>query len=434
LGSKIVITTRKHDVAMKVGCFYEMEPLCYESSKILFYTRIFGSEDKCPKDFSEVSEKFLKKCGGVPLAIITMSSLLANKLGNIKEWNMLYGSIGLGLGSNHDMDSMRRILSLSYYDLPSHLKTCLLYLSTFPEDYEINKYRLIWKWMAEDFVQHEEGSLSLFELGESYFNELLNRSLIQVADTGLDGTPNSCRVHDMVLELICTLSREQSFVTIVPGKQSTPYSHSKVRRLSLRNTTWPSMEMSKLRSLSMFSTAVVSSMQSVSSCHLLRVLDLQHCNLKDHPNVTFVGNLFHLRFISLARTGYAGELPVEIGRLQFLQTLILSGTEIKELPSSIVGLRQLMFVAVDKSTRLPNGLRCLKSLELLSVATVDSVDVAEELGHMKQLRTLDVILSSDGEDRLDKNICTAFVVSIGNLHKIEILRVDTGGVTADLDG
>jgi disease resistance protein RPM1 len=348
---------------------------------------------------------------------------------------MLYESIGLGLGSNHDMDNMRRILSLSYYDLPSYLKTCLLYLSTFPEDYEINKYRLIWRWIAEDFVQYEEGSPSLFEVGERYFNELLNRSLVQVADTNIFGTPYSCRVHDMVLELICSLSREQSFITIVldDGNQSTPCSHSKVRRLSLHNTTWPSMEMSKLRSLSLFDTVVDSSMRSVSS-PLLRVLDLEDCNLKDHPDVKFVGNLLHLRFLSLADTEYAGELPVEIGRLQFLETLDLSGTEIEELPSSIVGLRRLMFLTVDDSTRLPNGLRRLQSLELLSWAIVDSAAVAEELGHMKQLTKLAITLKSDNQDRLDKSLCTALVVSVGKLHKIEALSVHTYGVAADLDG
>jgi disease resistance protein RPM1 len=348
---------------------------------------------------------------------------------------MLYESIGLGLGSNHDMDNMRRILSLSYYDLPSYLKTCLLYLSTFPEDYEINKYRLIWRWIAEDFVQYEEGT-SLFEVGERYFNELLNRSLVQVADTNIFGTPYSCRVHDMVLELICSLSREQSFITIVldDGNQSTQCSHSKVRRLSLRNTTWPSMEMSKLRCLSMFGAVVDSLKQSVSGCHLLRVLDLEDCNLKDHPNVKFVGDLLHLRFLSLADTGYAGELPVEIGRLQFLQTLDLTGTKIEELPSSIVGLRKLMFLFVDESTRLPNGLRCLQSLEQLSVARVDSADVAEELGHMKQLRVLGVNLESDNGDGLDKSLCTSLVASIGKMHKIKRLFVGTGDVVADLDG
>jgi disease resistance protein RPM1 len=42
-----------------------MEPLANESSKDLFYGRLFGSEDKCPKQFVEVSEKIIKKCGGV---------------------------------------------------------------------------------------------------------------------------------------------------------------------------------------------------------------------------------------------------------------------------------------------------------------------------------------------------------------------------------
>ena len=85
----------------------------------------------------EVSEIIIKKCGCVQLAIITTSGLLVNKMGNVKQWNEYCDSIGSGLGSNPDMENMRKILSLSYYDLPAHLKTCLLYLSVFPEDCDL---------------------------------------------------------------------------------------------------------------------------------------------------------------------------------------------------------------------------------------------------------------------------------------------------------
>ncbi|CAN6339103.1 unnamed protein product [Urochloa humidicola] len=212
--SRIIITTRNIDVAEHVGGFYRLKPLSDESSKKLFYGRIFGSEDKCPNQFSEVSKKILKKCGGVPLAIVTTSSMLANKSDNIKEWNKVCDSIGSGLGGNNSsMDDMRKILLLSYYDLPSHLKTCLLYLSIFPEDYEIEKDRLIWRWVAEGFVQQPVGDQSFLEIGESYFNELLNRSMIQPGrdKDKLEGTPHSCHVHDTVLDLIISLSVEECF-------------------------------------------------------------------------------------------------------------------------------------------------------------------------------------------------------------------------------
>jgi disease resistance protein RPM1 len=438
LKSIIITTTRILDVAEQIGGCYKQKPLTHESSKKLFYGRIFGSEGTCPGQYFEVSEKILKKCGGVPLAIITTSSLLANKSGNIKEWNDVCGSIGSGLARNPSMDGMRKILLLSYYDLPAHLKACLLYLSTFPEDYEIYKVRLIWKWIAEDFVHCEEESQSLFELGESYFNELLNRSLIQVADKNSDDTISSCRVHDMVLELICSLSREESFVTTVLGdsRQSMPSSGSNVRRLSLQSTTWPKMEMSKLRSVTIFRPAIINTMPSLSCCHLLRVLDLEGCNLKEHSSsLRFIGNLFHLRYLSLAGTGYAGELPVEIGKLQFLQTLRLYSTQIEELPSSIVGLTQLMFLWVDGRTSLPNGLlRHLPSLEMLWVLRVDSACIAEELGLLTQLRVLAVDLASDKEGIWDENMCTALVGSLGKLHKIQHLRVNSGDMAANLEG
>jgi disease resistance protein RPM1 len=56
--------------------------------------------------------------------------------------------MGSGLDSSNDVKDMRMILSFNYYDLPSHLKTCLLYLSLFPEDNEIKIEHLIWKWIG----------------------------------------------------------------------------------------------------------------------------------------------------------------------------------------------------------------------------------------------------------------------------------------------
>jgi len=85
--SRIITTTRIIGVAEHVGGCYRLKPLSYESSEILFYGRIFGSKDKCPRQLFEVSKSILKKCGGVPLAIVTTSSLLANKSDNMKVWN-----------------------------------------------------------------------------------------------------------------------------------------------------------------------------------------------------------------------------------------------------------------------------------------------------------------------------------------------------------
>jgi disease resistance protein RPM1 len=149
------------------------------SSKILFYRRIFGSISNCRQQFSIVSKKVLKECEGIPLTIVIISSLLANKSRNINEWYDVCDAIDAGIGNNPGMDDMRKILLLSYHDVTTQLKTCLLYLSLFPEDYVINTYRLISRWIAKGFVQQEDVRQRLFEIGQSYFNELVDRSLTE---------------------------------------------------------------------------------------------------------------------------------------------------------------------------------------------------------------------------------------------------------------
>ncbi|XP_021317581.1 uncharacterized protein LOC8068739 [Sorghum bicolor] len=141
-GSRVITTTRVAGVAasccsLNGGTVYKLKPLSHDYSKKLFYERIFGHEDSCYPELKEISEKILRKCYGVPLAIITIASLLANKPRNINQWDIVHSSIGSGTEKFPSIESMRQILSISYYDLPSHLKPCLLYLSIFPEDYTI---------------------------------------------------------------------------------------------------------------------------------------------------------------------------------------------------------------------------------------------------------------------------------------------------------
>jgi len=212
-GSKVITTTRNVDVAKASGEVYKLKQLSYDDSMKLFYTRLSRADRKFLDNHpDDISEKILKKCAGIPLAIITMASLLAGK--PECEWSMVYNSIGLDTGDNMEAEDTMAILSFSYYDLPPDLRTCLLYLSTYPEDYFIEKESLIWKWIAEGFIDGKQGT-RLFELGERYFNDLINRSLLIQVVEAWDGRVSGCHFHDIVLDMIRKLAYEENFIALL---------------------------------------------------------------------------------------------------------------------------------------------------------------------------------------------------------------------------
>ncbi|KAL0399254.1 UNVERIFIED_CONTAM: hypothetical protein Sradi_2268700 [Sesamum radiatum] len=74
------------DTSIICNLCLNMQPLPQEESKTLFYRKAFlgGS---CPSYLEEIADIVLKRCEGLPLAIVVIGSLLATKNNNIEEWN-----------------------------------------------------------------------------------------------------------------------------------------------------------------------------------------------------------------------------------------------------------------------------------------------------------------------------------------------------------
>ncbi|KAL6890152.1 hypothetical protein ACP4OV_008915 [Aristida adscensionis] len=431
--SRIITTTRVLDVAAfccsKVdGAIYKLKHLSHDDSKKLFYRSIFGSEDGCLSELKEVSEKILKKCGGVPLAINAIASLLASET-NINKWYSVDKSICSVPDKSGGVENMRNILSISYYGLPSHLRACLLYLSIFPEDYSISKEQLIRRWIFEGFIPGED-VVTLYELGEKYFMELVNKNMIQPEYIDAHGRVLACRVHDMVLDLITSLSYEENFAITLPGQRSRNLP-KKIHRLSLQNNAdghdmANSRNLSHLRSLVIFPRAA-KLLPPLSCFHLLRVLDFEGCHDLQSYQIDGLLNLLHLRCLVLKDTEIAS-LPKEIGKLHYLQTIDLRNSRISELPSTFVQLRQLMQLYIDRSVMLPVGFGAMKALQALTYIGVSkSPYFIEELGNLTELRTLHISVSGI-RHRSYKNSLVDSLCNLKKLHELCIL----GGVLSTL--
>jgi len=303
----------------------------------------------------------------------------------------------------------------------------------FLEDYDIKKDHLIWLWIAEGFIQYEKQHKSLFEIGEGYLKELINRSMIQPMHGICSGMIEYCRVHDMVLDLICSSSGEENFVTIQNNMDQSSES-KRVRRLSLQNCKAshgkPEATLSKerhVRSVIVFGSAINYIPTVLENFNILRVLDLEGCDLSQSNSLKYLGNLLHLRYLGLRGTEI-DQLPEEISNLHFLQMLYVDS--IPSLPSSIVRLTQLMCLRISGRTKVPEGIGSLIALEELSCLRIsyEKKKMLEELGQLTELKVLDLeIITADfisgslleSVDDLDKSV----VECLNKLQKIHSLVI-----------
>ncbi|KAK3435282.1 hypothetical protein EUGRSUZ_D02629, partial [Eucalyptus grandis] len=432
-GSRIMVTTRKSDLASAsgTGCagkVYNMKPLSSEQSHELFCRKTF-KEKACPSHLEEICRQILKKCEGLPLAIVVISGVLATKdIRRIDEWELVLRSLRSEIDGNEKLKNLKQVLSLSFSDLPYYLKSCFLHLSIFPEALVVERMRIIRLWVAEGFVERKEGK-TLEEVAEDYLDELLNRSLIQVAETTSDGRVKKCRVHDLLLEIIIPKARDQNYAIIVHEHRG-PWPE-RVRRLSIHKAFQIAREnrsLSCLRSLFTFGVDESSVVDALSSeLNLLSVLDLEHAPVSRFPGQVL--NMKCLRFLSL-RSSRIRTIPSSIGNLQNLETLDLKDTHVIALPVEIAKLQQLRHLLVYRYENIsythnkygfktPADIGALRSLQKLCHIEVDDERDGRNitgLGKLNQLRRLGVLRLRREDGR---NLCSS-IAKLTNLSSLAV--------------
>lgn len=230
-GSRIVITTRESELDDYFGsCALAVDFLDDKNSWELFCDKTFAQNECCPPELVEIGKKIVKKCEGLPLAIVVIGGLLGKSPRTQEYWEKIVKEKCLiDLDSSEGNKTILSILYLSYKQLPVWLKSCFLQLGVFPEDHDIRVPQLIKLWVAEGLIKPKTtDQISLEEIAESYIKDLVDRNLLLVRGLRPNKKFGICCIHDLVRELCIRIAEEENFFRVER--------ESRLMRVLLRDT------------------------------------------------------------------------------------------------------------------------------------------------------------------------------------------------------
>ncbi|RCV37772.1 hypothetical protein SETIT_8G089200v2 [Setaria italica] len=422
--SRIIITTRKNHVAALADPTrrLDLQPLSNTHAFDLFCRRTFYNkkDHTCPTDLVKVATSIVDRCQGLPLAIVSIASLLSSRPRTYYIWNQMYNQLRSELSNN---DHVRAILNLSYHDLSGDLRNCFLYCSLFPEDYPISRESLVRLWVAEGFVVSKENNTSE-EVAEGNLTELIHRNMLVIVETDEQGRVSTCTMHDIVRDLALAVAKEERFGTANDYRAMILMDKDKdVRRLSSygwKDNTSLKVKLPRLRtlvSLGTISSSPDTLLSILTQSSYLTVLELQDSEITEVP--ASIGALFNLRYIGLRRTKVRS-LPDSVEKLLNLQTLDIKQTKIEKLPRGISKVKKLRHLLADRyadekqtAFRYFIGMQAPKDLsnlvELQTLETVEATkDLAEQLKKLLQLRTVWI-------DNISAADCANIFASLSNM-------------------
>ncbi|MFS8006677.1 putative P-loop containing nucleoside triphosphate hydrolase, leucine-rich repeat domain superfamily [Helianthus anomalus] len=444
-GSKLVLTSSQNmelkttHVNLFLHC---MMPLSEDDSWKMFKEKV-GRKNSWDLVTPESKQAILLSCKGLPLNIVLLAGLFS--LTDPNRWSRIFS------GMQNSMD----VLSLCYNDLSDNLKVCLLYLVLFPKEFGIPVRRLLRLWLAEGFVTHNSTQVFLEDIAQTYFDELVNRNMIQISKLRSDNSPRRCFVlgvlHDYLLLKAKETNLFHTYGNLIKGEDD---SFSNVRRMVeyespkreqvSKNISFHKKSQAKsslfnpsnLRSYMSFNQQQPDYMQANrignflgniinDGLGLLRVLDLEGVYKPILPEN--IGNLCNLRYLGLRLT-YLDSLPSSVGELTHLETLDLKHTCIDELPCSILKMKKLHHLHLNEmrlNMQLHSSLKLLTLWGLFLDKKVPIKDGLDKLDHLRELG-ITFYLPSNQEDLMN------WIANLTDLRSLRLRSKDNLGYPSEL--
>lgn len=369
-GSRVLVTTRLEPVTRIIGDHprYFLVGLSNEYSWHLFIRMAFGTQQSnVHDDLVQIVKDIVRKCGGSPLAIKLLGSLLYGQ--DMNNWLQL---LEIALSAFGD-DGILSVLRLSYHHLESPLKSCFAYCALFPRDFVIEKQMVMSLWIAQGYVVPLYADQRLEDAAEEYFSILLQRSFFQDVKQDEYGEIISCKIHDLIFDLaqyvavreICTidstslyLNRGARHLCLRGGKYADIFSRTHVLRSLLVGGCY---EHAKMDQFPMEASMIAKFVR-------LRTLCISNSDIRRLPDS--VGKLLHLRYLDLSWNRNLKVLPKMITKLYNLMTLKVRGCyNLIELPENLyklVNLRVLDTDGCNRLTYMPHSMGKLNNLYSLT--------------------------------------------------------------------
>uniref|UniRef100_A0A5K0UY24 NB-ARC domain-containing protein n=1 Tax=Nymphaea colorata TaxID=210225 RepID=A0A5K0UY24_9MAGN len=200
--SKILITSRKVEVSEGIGAkMHKLPQMSFDERWSLFLRVAKKQEhDLESHNLKGIGKKIVAKCGGLPLVVQKVGSLMRTKGMMKDDWESIEKSeiwkwkMPASLSSSEISGSILPGLILSYDDLPHYLKSCFVYCCIYPKDYVIERNRLVMQWIAHGLIDQDKG-IDVEVIANQWIKELINRFMIEETED------KNLKLHDILHDL-----------------------------------------------------------------------------------------------------------------------------------------------------------------------------------------------------------------------------------------
>ncbi|WOK93627.1 disease resistance protein RGA1 [Canna indica] len=435
---RIIVTTRNTSVA---NVMQTEEPVLLgylpeKDSWQLFQHHAFNGRD--PNVFPnlvEIGKTIVKRCGGLPLAVKSLGSLLQHETDE-ESWIDVSESKLWELDEKDILPALR----ISYSRMPNYLKPCFLYCSMFPKYHEFEKETLVALWMAQGYIKSRSDEI-MEDIGSQYFDELQNRSFFD--PKGL-ARYDRFLMHDNIHDLAQHISGDEGFAIVnrklcddldrvrhlyvetngeklmesLVGKKLRPLRTIFMdyhERVLVENACLEFvLSMTSLRVLFLSFDKYDELPESIGNLKHLRYLHVySHCMVRLHRSLGF---LFNLQLLDL-HCSKVKELPWDIGNLINLRHLNFTSDAIRSLPASICQLTKIQTLDLSGCTHLqilPESISRLSNLQNFGLKCCGVKELPSTIGDLHNLQYLDI----SGFWR------TWLPIGIWKLNKLELLNTN----------